>query len=201
MAERIEKQFTRLDTAVAALERVQAGLARYKASVLKAAVEGRLVPQDPDAEPADVLLQRILAERRAMWEGGAHARARRTRSRRGRIRPSCRSCRLGGFGRRWSSSLGMQDMVPLKSATTLGEGPPVLRIPNIAGGSVDLSDLKYAVQADNLKPEQALEPNDFLVIRTNGSRNLIGRSSFVPSTIRFRVLLCILSHSISDSGR
>ncbi len=67
MAE-IEKQFTRLDTAVAALERVQAGLARYKASVLKAAVEGRLVPQDPDAEPADVLLQRILAERRAQWE-------------------------------------------------------------------------------------------------------------------------------------
>jgi type I restriction enzyme, S subunit len=64
----IEKQFTRLDAAVAALKRARAGLARYKAAVLKAAVEGRLVPQDPADEPAAVLLQRILAERRAKWE-------------------------------------------------------------------------------------------------------------------------------------
>lgn len=39
----IEKQFTRLDEAVANLQRVKAHLKRYKASVLKAAVEGRLV--------------------------------------------------------------------------------------------------------------------------------------------------------------
>jgi len=42
----IETQFTRLDAAVAALHRVKANLARYKASVLKAACEGRLVPTD-----------------------------------------------------------------------------------------------------------------------------------------------------------
>ena len=41
----IEKQFTRLDAAVAALKRVQANLKRYRASVLKAACEGRLVPK------------------------------------------------------------------------------------------------------------------------------------------------------------
>ncbi|WP_341685452.1 restriction endonuclease subunit S [Limnohabitans sp.] len=39
----IEKQFSRLDEAVANLQRVKANLKRYKASVLKAAVEGRLV--------------------------------------------------------------------------------------------------------------------------------------------------------------
>ena len=72
----IETQFTRLDAGVAALKRVQANLRRYKASVLKAACEGRLVPTEAelasqegrDYEPADVLLQRILAERRARWE-------------------------------------------------------------------------------------------------------------------------------------
>ncbi len=64
----IEKQFTRLDQAVASLRRLEGSLARYKASVLKAACEGRLVPQDPDDEPADKLLARILAERRAQWE-------------------------------------------------------------------------------------------------------------------------------------
>jgi type I restriction enzyme, S subunit len=39
----IEKQFSRLDEAVANLQRVKANLKRYKAAVLKAAVEGRLV--------------------------------------------------------------------------------------------------------------------------------------------------------------
>ena len=39
----LEKQFSRLDEAVANLQRVKAKLKRYKASVLKAAVEGRLV--------------------------------------------------------------------------------------------------------------------------------------------------------------
>ena len=72
----IEKQFTRLDASVAALKRVQANLKRYRASVLKAACEGKLVPTEAklaradgrDYEPADRLLSRILSERRARWE-------------------------------------------------------------------------------------------------------------------------------------
>ena len=64
----IEKQFTRLDAGVASLKRVQANLKRYRASVLKATCEGRLAPQDSADEPADRLLARILAERRAKWE-------------------------------------------------------------------------------------------------------------------------------------
>ena len=43
----IEKQFSRLDEAVANLKRVKANLKRYKASVLKAAVEGKFVSSDP----------------------------------------------------------------------------------------------------------------------------------------------------------
>ncbi|MBL9020585.1 MAG: restriction endonuclease subunit S [Myxococcales bacterium] len=72
----IEKHLTRIDAGVAALERVQANLKRYRASVLKAAVEGRLVPTEAevarkerrDYEPATKLLARILKERRARWE-------------------------------------------------------------------------------------------------------------------------------------
>jgi len=72
----IEKQFTRLDDAVKTLKRVQANLKRYRASVLKAACEGRLVPAEADLarkegrsyEPASELLKRILTERRAKWE-------------------------------------------------------------------------------------------------------------------------------------
>jgi len=68
----IEKQFSRLDEAVAALKRVRASLKRYKASVLKAAVEGRLTEEwrkeNPNIEPAEKLLKRILTERKKKWE-------------------------------------------------------------------------------------------------------------------------------------
>ncbi len=72
----IEKQFTRLDAAVAALKRVQANLKRYRAAVLKAACEGRLVPTEAELarkegrtyETGEQLLARILKERRAKWE-------------------------------------------------------------------------------------------------------------------------------------
>ena len=37
--------------------------AKLRASVLQQAVEGRLVPQDPDDEPSSVLLERIREER------------------------------------------------------------------------------------------------------------------------------------------
>jgi len=71
---KIEKQFTRLDAGVAAMRRAQANVKRYKAAVLKAACEGRLVPQDPNDEPASSLLERILAERRKKWEADLRAK-------------------------------------------------------------------------------------------------------------------------------
>lgn len=74
----IEKQFTRLDAGVAALRRVQANLKRYRAAVLKAACEGKLVPTEAELhrqgkaakfESGEELLERILADRRKNWSG------------------------------------------------------------------------------------------------------------------------------------
>ncbi|MBU0479399.1 restriction endonuclease subunit S, partial [bacterium] len=71
----VESYLTRLDAAVATLERVQTNLRRYRASVIKAAVEGQLVPTEVelaraegrDYEPASALLERVLKERRHRW--------------------------------------------------------------------------------------------------------------------------------------
>lgn len=76
IVEAIDSYLSRLDAAVASIERVQAKLKAYRASVLKAAVEGRLVPTEAslaraekrDYEPAQVLLACILKERRHRWE-------------------------------------------------------------------------------------------------------------------------------------
>lgn len=73
----IEKQFSRLDEAVAGLQRVKANLKRYKAAVLKSAVAGRLVDTEADLarregrdyETGAQLLRHILDTRRRQWQG------------------------------------------------------------------------------------------------------------------------------------
>ncbi len=69
---RIESLFTKLDEGVASLKRAEANLERYRASVLKSAVEGRLTErwrrENPPEESGAELLVRILAERRKRWE-------------------------------------------------------------------------------------------------------------------------------------
>ena len=68
----LDELFSDLDIGVAALERVRDKLKLYRASVLKAAVEGALTAewrqQNPQTEPAGKLLKRILVARRRRWE-------------------------------------------------------------------------------------------------------------------------------------
>jgi len=75
----IEKQFSRLDAGIAALKRAQANLKRYRASVLKAVCEGRLVRNEAELanqegevfESGEALLSRILEARRKSWNKSA----------------------------------------------------------------------------------------------------------------------------------
>lgn len=59
----VERQMSFLDACERAVDVGLARAAGLRRSVLKAAFEGRLVPQDPSDEPAWVLLERIRAER------------------------------------------------------------------------------------------------------------------------------------------
>ena len=58
----IEEHFSRIDAAKAMLERCLQRCGVLRRSVLAAAFSGRLVDQDPNDEPASVLLERIAAE-------------------------------------------------------------------------------------------------------------------------------------------
>ena len=68
-------------------------------------------------------------------------------------------------------------------ATYDGSGPPVVRIPNVVAGTLDLTDMKYSVRENGLNPKLSLQPGDLLVVRTNGSRDLIGRAGLVDSAL------------------
>ena len=74
---KIEQLFSDLDNGIANLKKAQEQLKIYRQAVLKKAFEGELVPTEAefaraegrDYEPADVLLARILEERREKWNG------------------------------------------------------------------------------------------------------------------------------------
>jgi type I restriction enzyme S subunit len=192
----IEKQFSRLDEAVANLKRVKANLKRYKAAVLKAAVEGKLTEEwrkaHPDVEPASELLKRILAERRAKWNGKGKYKEPKA--------PHIAAS--GSLPEGWTSATVEQvsSVVQYGSSVKTSEDPtgiPVLRMGNIADGKLRFADLKYLPESHEEFPELLLDPGDVLFNRTN-SAELVGKTavyqgnprlcSFASYLIRARLL-------------
>lgn len=59
------------------------------------------------------------------------------------------------------------------------KGTPILRIPNIGDGIIDFSDLKYMSEELKNSSHEVFE-DDILIIRSNGSRDLVGKCALVP---------------------
>jgi len=57
---------------------------------------------------------------------------------------------------------------------------PVLRVPNIASGKLDLTSLKFAVPQRNWA-SLMLQDGDILICRTNGSLDLVGKAAVVAN--------------------
>lgn len=60
-------------------------------------------------------------------------------------------------------------------------GVAVLRIPNVSAGRVDLTDLKYTELSEREIAKLALRDGDILVVRSNGSADLVGRPALVTT--------------------
>ena len=61
------------------------------------------------------------------------------------------------------------------------EGIPVLRIPNVGNGIIDFTDLKYS-ERNSIEENYIVKENDILIIRSNGSRELVGKSALYNNT-------------------
>ncbi len=142
----LEKQFSRLDEAVANLKRVKANLKRYKASVLKDAVEGRLVPTEAEIarregrsfETGAQLLERMLEARRSTWNG------------KGKFvpldGPSIANLSALPDGWAWASAMQACERVVdchNKTAPYTTSGIPLVRTTNIRDGRLLLEEVRY----------------------------------------------------------
>jgi type I restriction enzyme S subunit len=162
----IEKQFTRLDAAVATLKRLQANLRRYRAAILKAACEGRLVPTEAELTRREgrstPRLQTTPSQAEPVPEGWCWTDLSAL------VVPLREGVKTGPFG-----SL-------LKKAEHRREGIPVLGIENI-------ERMRFLPRSKiHISPEKALElgpydarPGDILISRSG----TVGEVCVVPHGI------------------
>jgi len=196
---KLDELLSDLDAGVAALERAKANLKRYRAAVLKAAVEGKLTEtwraEHPSTEPASTLLERILAERRQKWEADQltkYTAAEKEPPKNWKDKytePSPPDTTgLPELPRGWCWVSVEQLTVRSEYGTSVkcdydSSGPPVLRIPNIAAGEIDLADMKFSTQPLDFAADDSLRLGDMLMCRTNGSISLIGKAALVRSDL------------------
>ena len=204
IAEALDELFSDLDEGVVALGRARDKLKLYRASVLKAAVEGALTAdwraQHPHAEPATELLERILVERRRRWEEDQL----RKFEEKGRTPPKNWKAKYKepvspdttGLpplpdGWCWATVDHCSSLIQYGSSAKAdggSSGVPVLRMGNItADGGLFLDDLKYLPNEYEAFPGLLLEPGDLLFNRTN-SAELVGKTavySGIPSRCSF----------------
>jgi type I restriction enzyme S subunit len=185
----IEKQFSRLDEAVANLQRVKANLKRYKASVLKAAVEGSLVETEASIaqregrnyETGEQLLQRILEERRAKWAG------------RGKFKepslPDANDFYVLPEGWVWASGDQLTSVITDGEHITprrTPDGVLLLSARNVLNGRLALEDVDYVPEEEYERIARRIEiqAGDVLL----SCSGTVGRSCVVPSGLRFTLV-------------
>lgn len=201
IVEAIESHLTRLDDAMATLERVQRNLKRYRASVLKAAVEGRLVPTEAELaraenreyEPASVLLERILAERRHRWEevelAKLKAKGKAPKNDKWKAKyvepaePDTSELPELPEGWCWTTvdQLIAEPLANGRSVKTASIGFPVLRLTALRNGTIDLSEYKIGEWTAQEAEKHLVRSGDILVARGNGAIRLVGIGGLVPT--------------------
>ena len=189
---KIEELFSDLDAGVAALKRAKANLKRYRASVLKAAVEGKLTEEwrakHPAKEPASALLVRILEERRQKWEADqlakfAAAEKEPPKTWKDKYVQPTQPDMVGlpnlPEGWCWASVEQAAEFTRYGSSAKTNEddtGVPIIRMGNIVDGTLDYSELKFLPYDHPEFPDLLLKKGDLLFNRTN-SAELVGKSA------------------------
>ena len=140
---------------------------KLRQKILDLAIRGKLVPQDPNDEPASVLLERIKAEKERLIKEGKIKRSKKT----AKTSDTPHYPYLLPNGWKWCK---LEDLVcELKYGTSEKSSSvgkiAVLRMGNITNwGTIDYSGLVYSSNDEDIK-QYSLKKNDLLFNRTNSS--------------------------------
>ena len=178
--DKLEQQATKLDDEI---------YDKLKKSILQYAIQGKLIPQDPNDEPASVLLERIRAEKKAKL-GKKYVDS--------YIYKGDDNCYYEHFAERTQDKLveipfDLPNGWALSRIATISDsyigltykpsdivhdgGNIVLRSSNIKDGKIDLEDIVRV--SSNIPDKLKIRKNDIVICARNGSKKLVGKSAIV----------------------
>src|SRR3989344_4423791 len=204
----IEKQFSRLDEAVANLKRVKANLKRYKAAVLKAAGEGRLVETEAELarkktpsplageggcegesyETGAQLLQRILKTRRSQWKG-------KGKYKEPAVPDTTDLPELPeGWGWGTTDQLGHVQLGRQRSPKNRSKDYPVkyIRAANITERGLELEDVLDMEFSPDEQDRYRLRRGDLVLSEASGSPDQVGK----PAVWQDQLPLCCFQNTV-----
>ncbi|KAF5419409.1 MAG: type I restriction enzyme, S subunit [Candidatus Methanocomedens sp.] len=184
---KIEQLFSDLDNGIENFKKAQEQLKIYRQAVLKNACEGKLVPTEAelacvegrDYEPADVLLARILKERREKWNG------------KGKYKEPVVSDTSGlselPEGWRWTNMECTGEvsggLTKNSKRNKLFQQMPYIRVANVYADKLKLEDIANIGIKESEIERVLLEKGDLLVVEGNGSLDQIGRAALWEGSI------------------
>ncbi len=176
---RIRDNFADLYTT---LESVQA----LRQTILRLAVQGKLVPQDSGDESASVLLEKIKVQKAHQEKGG------RAKKRKPLVQiddsklpydlpAAWEWMRLSDLDPEYKNGISSR-------GDASGDQTTVLRLADIKGNQISLSDTRQLIIDRAVAAKYKLLKDDLLIIRVNGSADIVGK--FILSDLSYDAIYC-----------
>jgi type I restriction enzyme S subunit len=188
-AEELSKNWARISQHFDTLFTTEASIDALKQTILQLAVMGKLVPQDPNDEPASELLKRIEQEKAQLVKEGKIKKQKplppvSDEEKRFVLPMGWEWCRLGDLA--LGSEAGWSPQC--ESHPRNGDDWGVLKISAVTWGEFNAEENKALPVKLEPKQEYEVKGNDFLLSRANTSE-LVARSVVVPQTVPKHLML------------
>ncbi|HAX4774408.1 TPA: restriction endonuclease subunit S [Escherichia coli] len=184
-AEELAENWTRISEHFDTLFTTEASVDALKQTILQLAVMGKLVPQDPNDEPASELLKRIAQEKAQLVKEGKIKKQKPLPPISDEEKPfelpdGWEWCRLNDI----SSKITDGDH---KTPPRIAEGYKLLSAKNIRDGYLDYNNCDYISAIDYEKSRERCLPEkgDLLIVSVGGT---IGRSSLIKDCSDFALV-------------
>lgn len=160
----IQRLFSIIDIVENGKDGLQTAIQQAKNKILDHAIHGKLVPQDPNDEPASELLKGINPKAEITCDNPQYGKLPFV------IPSSWEWVKLSGIAK---SNIGLT----YRPTDIVSTGVPVYRSNNIRNGKIDTTDLVKV--STKILEKQLLHVGDLLICARNGSRNLIGKNAII----------------------
>ncbi|WP_413521132.1 restriction endonuclease subunit S [Psychrobacter glacincola] len=185
-ANELAQNWARLSENFDSLFTTEQSIEAFKQTALQLAVMGKLVPQDPNDEPASVLLERIDEEKSRLVKEKKIKRAKPLPlidddEKPFKLPRGWEWCKLGNLAPQFqngASSRGDKEGKPIT----------VLRLADIKNWQISLADTRTLPISPSSIDRYLLADSDILIIRVNGSADIVGR--FITCKRNYDAIYC-----------